>query len=1466
MKEKGKYYTLGLDVGTNSVGWALVNQDHKLVKRLGHSMWGVRLFEESSDAKGRRLNRGNRRRVKRRRERVELLQNIFKEEVDKIDSNFFTRLNESFYLPEDSKIPEKTLFGNKELDKEYYEKYPTIWHLRYALLNEDRKFDIREVYLAIQHIVKYRGNFLTEGSFDIKSNEVIKTSLELFMKSIDGASQKISDECVDDEDLQEYAKTLKSKEVDNKLIDQLTEIMLSGDTRNDKKRRIVDLFGKENISGEILPELLVNGRINLSNNKPKICKAFDKFEKIEIDFGADNFEEKLDEAVLACGPITNVIYAFREVKQVYEFYWLKKFLGEEKWISSAFLNEYIQHRKDLKELKNEIFKKYLPEEYRFMFKNAASDDGAFYKEKGFTDEEIKKFISKRKFNYSYFIGKNNGERLHFGLDDIKDKKGKFYDYLKMCLDIIKRLNQENTSLTNKLDSILKKIEDGDYLTKQNDAKNGSIPMQLHSLELNSILEKQAKYYDFLNKKDSEGKSNEFKIKKIFSFKRPYYVGTLKGEYSWSILNDNKGKIYPWNFDERLDAGETAKAFIERMQNKCTYIKSDYCLPKASIIFQKYTVLSYLNKIKISHSNIDKDLKQKLYNEFLNKPKVTKKDIESFLYTNANIKNEDLDVDICNVSMSSYNQFKKVFGGALDDEKIELAEKIIKDVTIFEDKSILAKRLKEIYRLTDEQIKQVKSFNYSGYGRLGNVLLKELPIIKINHDGEVLKSDYKGIVDIMWDTDLELQGILNSPDYNLKDAIDAYNEEKTPKEEYNENDEKFINEWTENNLTISPVWIRPFIQSYRIIKDIRDILAKSDTDISYYVVECTRTNKDKTKGKRTESRYERLSRIIKESVEQNKEEILSELDSKKDAVNFSDKLYLYFSQLCKDAYTLEDIDINELEQEYDIDHIYPQSLIKDDSLSNRVLTRKKYNNEGKGSLLLPDIRRMPNSIIAKGADNFYKMLYDKGLINKIKYERLTEKKINWENINGFINRQKTATDQATKSLIELIKYLMRTTSKSIIEIPGEKEKNDYINSHIIYSKAENISDFRHKYKIYKSRTANNFHHAHDAYLNAILGKTLKDYYDDKGLYDVKDFDDKNKNEDDKFTTLPLKILDERIKKTKKDKDGNRRIIWNGKEEIDCIYKTITKNFDIQETRRSFVGNQFLSKLTVLEKGKGNVPVKSSTPNGNRFDINKYGGYSSPSYNYFKLFKLVDKKGSVEYRLLPVSKATENSDEKLVRSYLNVNNYKEYEVVCDNVRYCTTMEIQRKRYCFTGVKNGSFYVLNLKDRIFNIGEIKIIHDIDKIIEDLNTKNLHQRSVFDIENKKIILHKGKHDDSNDVQLSVHDLEKIYEKLLNLWSNPAYAFSNISELSKKMPAKLFESHETIDEFEFKRKLELLNQMLILLKTNQRGSADLSKIGLAKSSGILSHSFLIEPGTKFVSYSPTGLRKKIIYEVKDEE
>ena len=163
--EKRNYY-LGLDIGTNSVGWAVTDESYNLCRFRGKDMWGIRLFESAETAKVRRVARNNRRRLKRRNQRIKLLQEIFAQEIAKIDDTFFIRLNESKLHMEDKSVKEKyPLFIEKDYnDINYYKQYPTIYHLRKELIENAGPHDARLVYLAIHHILKNRGHFLIEGN------------------------------------------------------------------------------------------------------------------------------------------------------------------------------------------------------------------------------------------------------------------------------------------------------------------------------------------------------------------------------------------------------------------------------------------------------------------------------------------------------------------------------------------------------------------------------------------------------------------------------------------------------------------------------------------------------------------------------------------------------------------------------------------------------------------------------------------------------------------------------------------------------------------------------------------------------------------------------------------------------------------------------------------------------------------------------------------------------------------------------------------------------------------------------------------------------------------------------------------------------------------------------------------------------------------------------------------------------
>lgn len=1037
-----KKLRLGLDIGTNSVGYALLDENNKLIKKNGHTFWGVRMFEDASTAVDRRGYRSSRRRIARRHERVEIVRNLFSKEIYSIDPTFFERLDDSFYYSEDKKNKNTyNLFTFGYTDVDFYKEYPTIYHLRMDMIKNDKKFDIRMLYLVVSHIIKYRGNFLYPGE-EFSTSDY--TSIKNFFINFNNSLDNISNEMIDNED---YSSVYFEKvtNLNEDFFKELQGIINEEKGILNKKSKLLSLFGvnKKSIYNELVITLL-SGASKVNISKLSVIKT-NKYPDAEIKLDSEELESQIDEAISIAPELKEALDLVMEVKSISDFYFVNKILSSSECISEAMSNMFEIHKKDLKKLKDFI-KLYDKTSYNEIFRKHEKDLN----------------------NYPAYIGYNelNGKKTRSGHVSRED----FYAYLKKKLSNIKDPNaqEEIKYYTDKMDN-------NEFLLRQNSNQNGAFPMQLHLKELKTILNNQAKYYPFLNEV-SDGYTTIEKLILTFKYKLPYYVGPLNNESKYSWVVRTQEKIYPWNFDNVVKLDESAEKFILRMQNKCTYLKGDnYCLPKNSLIFSEYSCLSYLNKLSVNGSLINPELKKRLFEEvFLTKKQPTKKDIYEFFKANNSTVTTSLLKELPEVTcnMSSYIKMKEIFKDSFN-ENFNNIENIIKDITIFEDKSILENRLKNVYHLNKDQIKQIKGLNYKEYGRLSKQLLTGLTIAD-NETGEI-----KGnVLEIMRKTNLNLQEILYLDGYRLIDLIDEYNKG------IQTDDTEEVIDYIDDNIAISPSFKRSLIQSYTIINEIEKIFHKK---IDEYYVEVTRTNKDKTKGKKTLSRYEKIKDIYKNCKELAQEYNINlnnlnlELEQKKDSLK-SDLLYFYFTQLGKCMYSLEDIDINDLSNnyKYDIDHIYPQSIIKDDSLSNRVLVNKTKNAAKTDKFLFE------SGVLNPKAYKFYEKLLSLELISPEKYRRLTQKELSKEELDGFVNRQLVSTNQSVKGLIKLLK-----------DYHGVEEKN------IIYSKGENVSAFRNDFDLVKSRTANNFHHAHDAYLNVVVGGVLNQYYSSRRFSTFKD---------------------------------------------------------------------------------------------------------------------------------------------------------------------------------------------------------------------------------------------------------------------------------------------------------------------------------------------------------------------------
>ncbi len=341
---ESKKYLLGLDVGTDSVGWCLVDENHNIIKKQGKSLWGARLFEEAEDCKGRRGFRSARRRLERRKFRLDLLQRIFAEEVNKVDKNFFTRLNYSFFLPEDkpSELQDiRSVIFDK--DKSFYDKYPTIYHLRKALVeNSNEKFDIRLVYLAIHHIIKYRGNFLHAGnnfnasSLDsvVEAFENIDSALGALEKGLlFGDCNKVANDFMNVKD-NKYRTITINKEILE------TAIGKNGDNGDNKyNKEIIKLISGGSCSFQTLLE-------------------DEDLEKKSFQISDDNYDETLS---IFVGKGEEYATILENAKTIYDALSLKLIIGNNETISDAMIDRYNVHKTQLAELKKFVKENYSSE-------------------------------------------------------------------------------------------------------------------------------------------------------------------------------------------------------------------------------------------------------------------------------------------------------------------------------------------------------------------------------------------------------------------------------------------------------------------------------------------------------------------------------------------------------------------------------------------------------------------------------------------------------------------------------------------------------------------------------------------------------------------------------------------------------------------------------------------------------------------------------------------------------------------------------------------------------------------------------------------------------------------------------------------------------------------------------------------------------------------------------------------------
>ncbi len=1478
-QEKGnEKFFIGLDIGTESVGFSATDGNYNLLKVGGKPIMGVRLFEEAKTSAERRIFRANKVRKDRQKQRTMLLQSLFNDEISKIDPLFFIRLEASSFWEEDKNKRNKTdkklsdlnsLFADKKFtDATYFKKFKTIYHLREHLMTEKNwtgktKPDIRLLYLACHHILKSRGHFLW-------SAEEINYSVQgqsSFKKLNDCLETALSSE----DEINPIQLTIPSN-FNSLLVVFQAKLGLKSKQEELKKILFADANKKNNKIINAMLKAITGGNFNLND-------IFDaELEKEESIYSFDNDWDEIASKITNALNNDDQFAVVESLKDVYDFGQLNLLLQGHASISSAMISKFNEHKEDLEILKKFV-RKVIPHEYNKIFRS---------------NKEYEKTTKSKLGNYANYIGSN----LVDGKTIVKKvEKAGFYEFLlnvfadNKLIERGKEWTITTTNLTEQqyetLDKILKKINQSSYMLKSRTKYNAIIPYQLHKYELETMLSNAENHYEFLKKVDNDKHSTcktvKDKILSLISFRVPYYVGRLnnhsevrKGMHAWVEKKLKGVKITPWTFDAVVDKNTSAEKFIERMLSKCTYLPTEPVLPKYSLVYSEFCVLNELNKLKIRGNDVTVEIKQGIFNNlFKQQRNITPTKLLNYLkITDNTLTKEDL---------SGFDKEGKGFNSSLCslidtspiidalqkspyNKSLTTAQKIIEKViqwhALFEDKKILESKMGEEYPFLKGDIaKQLKSLNYSGFGNLSKEFLTSEKVI-CKDTGELIS-----ILRLLWETNENLNEIIWNKNYNIQEWLAKENNTSDKEFSYADIAESYG----------SPSVKRSVWEAMKIVDEI--ISFNNNLVPDKIFIEVTRREDEKQRSITRKKYIEGCWKNAKTLSAQVINELKSELESKTDAQLRSEKLFLYFMQCGRCAYSGEKIMISDLANNnlYDIDHIIPQSLVKDDSIKNKVLAKKYLN--GKKDKNYPlyktnEIWSRKDSLLP-----MWRSWQKAGLISPEKFNRLTRTNdITEREMEGFIARQLVFTGQSATLTASLFKKKFNSYDKQ---------------PEIVYSKADNVSEFRNKVDMEKCREVNDLHHAHDAYLNIVVGNVYNERFNhNKNFYksQTNKFQEYNTNRMFEYNVknawdIDLNTKPKRNEFSDEDKESYQKAVisWLKNQEIvKKIKNVISKNYypvtkKLLENKGAFYDQTLYGveiKQKEIKRGKVLLKIKDTSlplkgnENNPLSNIQRYGYFTSENPAYFIIVEHTVSKGTGknkkenrvrQFVTLPLIKQKqwerefslvkskidkENFfNEKLTNYLIAENGFKDLTIVLPKVYKYTLFEESGTPMRISGLKDRQNAVQWYVDDK-TISYVRVIYKYAELVK----KGVLKED--DYKNQSTIIVSAK---KNGLPLSI-TLDKNKDLFVIIKSQlEKDIYKGNSALYKKLDQ---DNEQKFNKLDIVNQVKILTELIRALACNaQRG--DIKSIGGHSAFGRLVNSDKIENDLVLIEESITGLKTK---------
>lgn len=1198
-------YNIGLDMGTGSVGWAVTDAQGKLLHFKKQPTWGSRLFDSAQPASEARVHRGQRRRYVRRRWRLDLLQKLFEPAMSEVDPGFFMRLNQSRTIEGDP------IFTKDFTKADYYDRFPTIYHLRAYLMDTDEQADLRLVYLAIHNIVKHRGNFLRQG--EKLTAKTAKTSDAL--KNLNGALKA----------------WCESREYEFAKLDEPSVAKILADERSSRSQKAKDIQALVKVdtadaaANKKLAKALSNAVVGLQ------CEFKDVFGDFECEATklAPSDDEKLEALQAACPD--GCVELLESVCGVYSAYVLQGLLSyaEGRTISVNMIEKYNCYADDLDRLKT-LVREYAPGSYESFFRGATYHDSN-------SDDPSRDYDAFKAQGYTAYD-------LH---------KLSYDDFAKSVKKLFAGTGAETDE---RYTAMMDAFDKQRFLRRLKTSDNGAICYQLHLEELQAILKNQGRFYPFL-------KDEAAKIESLVTFRIPYYVGPLTPKnaaqdkhgnhrFQWSERKPGMedATITPWNWDTVIDKNKSAENFILRMTGDCTYLAGEKVLPKQSLLYEEFCVLNELNGVRWSEDGddwqrLDAAQREGIVHElFHKKRRVTYKMIADWLVkegdaTNPVVRGGQGESGL-ESKMDSYIFFAKdIFGvDELSRAEYPVIEKIILWNTLFEDRSILKEKLQDEFgpsgngMLDAEQIKKICKKRLTGWGRLSEKFLtgiridtqagRSMSIMDVLREGNPSSERRLGETMVMME-------ILHDNTLGFQEKVDEHNRK------YYAEHEKSLGV---NELPGSPAIRRSLNQAIRIVDEIAKIAGHAPANV---FVEVTHDEDEKKKGKRATKRWDAIEDALKAFKAEGCD--LAVMDDFKELkaanVDLDERLTLYLMQNGKCLYSGRAIDLNKLmagSGEYEVDHIIPRAYIKDDSLENKALVYREENQHKTDQLLID------KSIRWKMGET-WKQLHQAKLIGDKKYRNLLRSSINENAMKGFVARQLVETSQMVKMAQALLEARYADEGTKIVPVKASVSHN-----------------LREAAGLVKCREANDFHHAHDAYLACRLGLFIQMRH--PGMYEnpigyshvIKKYVREQSELFKKTHRMPGsagfvvnsfmtagfdpetgEVFDDAWTEDDEVKRYRGKYLpdgWNAAAEVESIRRALNyRQCYISRMPQEDTGAFWKATIYSPRDPKMGAKLELSTKQG--LDAKQYGGFSSQQFAYFFIYE-AKKKGKPVFRFSQV----------------------------------------------------------------------------------------------------------------------------------------------------------------------------------------------------------------------------------------